>query len=369
MNCDIIKDLIPLCSEGLCSEESENQIKEHIQSCENCRMLFEHAPQTDKSEPKTDAPPQKNIFKKVNKKLKRHRIIDVILLLLIAGIISVLGWLTYGQLAKDYGCTSFETIFQSLEVRKMGEYIAEGDFESYMDYVTTGHIGDIFTAGKIDEIRLNDIRLLEETFEKAYGDTKVANIDVDSTYNQMYADESIVICSTLTITFENGKVFCADFFKDVDGLYRAESMWYVAEDDFDAEMEFSNALNFSSWHEVYPLGLVEALMKTEKPTKEMLLNKFHLDCQETIKNGRDSFLENGFVVDNFFFSRYRFDEELEMFYYDVAMDASDSQGTAQLRTRIFYDHIGMMAPEKDQIVIYTNGCTPELEEALAAYFG
>lgn len=369
MNCNIIKDLIPLCSEGLCSEESENQIKEHIKDCEKCRLLYEHAPQADSTDIVTETPPQKNIFRKVNKKFKRHKIIDIILLLVIAGIIGVLGWLTYGQIAKSYGCTSFETIFQSLEVRKMGEYIAEGDFETYMDYVTNGHIGDIFTHSKIDEMRANHIKTLEETFEKAYGDTKVTDIDVDSTYNQMYADNSIVICSTLTLTFENGKVFSADFFKDVDGLYRAESMWYVAEDDFNAEEEFSNALNFSSWNEVYPLGLVEALIKNENPTKNMLLNKFHLDCQEAIKNGRDSFLEKGFVVDNFFFSRYRFDEDLEMFYYDAAMDASDSQGTAQLRTRIFYDHMGMMAPEKDQVVIYTNGCTPELEEALSTFFG
>lgn len=370
MNCNIIKDLIPLYSEGLCSEESENQIKEHIRDCEKCRMLYEHAPQNSESDTlQAETPPEKNIFKKVNKKLKHHRIVDIILLLIIAGIIAVLGWLTYGQIAKDYGCTSFETIFQSIEVRKLGNYIAEGDFESYVDYVTTGHIGDIFTAGKIDEIRANDVSLLEETYKKAYGDTKVADIKVDSTYNQMYADNSIIICSTLTITFENGKVFSADFFKDVDGLYRANSMWYVAEDNFSTEEAFSNAVNFTSWHEIYPLGVVETLMSKNQSTKEMLLNKFHLDCQEAIKNGRDSFIENGFVIDNFFLSRYRFDEALNMFYYDVAMDASDSQGTAQLRTRIYYDHIGMMAPEKDQIVIYTNGCTPELEEALLNYFG
>ena len=41
MNCDVVKDLIPLCIDGCCSEESENLVKEHIESCDACRKLFE----------------------------------------------------------------------------------------------------------------------------------------------------------------------------------------------------------------------------------------------------------------------------------------------------------------------------------------
>lgn len=41
MNCDVVKDLIPLCIDGCCSEESEKIVKEHIESCDACRQLFE----------------------------------------------------------------------------------------------------------------------------------------------------------------------------------------------------------------------------------------------------------------------------------------------------------------------------------------
>lgn len=41
MNCDVVKDLIPLCIDGCCSEESEKIVKEHIESCGACRKLFE----------------------------------------------------------------------------------------------------------------------------------------------------------------------------------------------------------------------------------------------------------------------------------------------------------------------------------------
>lgn len=41
MNCNIIKDLIPLYIDGCCSEESKQQIEEHINNCDECKKLLE----------------------------------------------------------------------------------------------------------------------------------------------------------------------------------------------------------------------------------------------------------------------------------------------------------------------------------------
>lgn len=41
MNCNIIKDLIPLCIDGCCSQESDRAVQEHIDSCNECKKLFE----------------------------------------------------------------------------------------------------------------------------------------------------------------------------------------------------------------------------------------------------------------------------------------------------------------------------------------
>lgn len=40
MNCNIIRDLIPLYIDGCCSEESEKSVKEHIEGCDVCRKLL-----------------------------------------------------------------------------------------------------------------------------------------------------------------------------------------------------------------------------------------------------------------------------------------------------------------------------------------
>lgn len=41
MNCDIIKDLIPLYIDGCCSEESKRYVEQHINNCEDCNKLLE----------------------------------------------------------------------------------------------------------------------------------------------------------------------------------------------------------------------------------------------------------------------------------------------------------------------------------------
>lgn len=41
MNCNIVKDLIPLYIDGCCSEESEKVVEDHIRECDDCKKLLE----------------------------------------------------------------------------------------------------------------------------------------------------------------------------------------------------------------------------------------------------------------------------------------------------------------------------------------
>lgn len=41
MNCDVVKDLIPLYIDGCCSDESKIIVEEHIKSCNTCKKLLE----------------------------------------------------------------------------------------------------------------------------------------------------------------------------------------------------------------------------------------------------------------------------------------------------------------------------------------
>ena len=41
MNCDIIKDLIPLYIDECCSDESSKIVDEHIENCASCKRLMD----------------------------------------------------------------------------------------------------------------------------------------------------------------------------------------------------------------------------------------------------------------------------------------------------------------------------------------
>ena len=41
MNCDIVKDLLPLYIDDCCSKESEKIVEEHIKNCDACKKLYD----------------------------------------------------------------------------------------------------------------------------------------------------------------------------------------------------------------------------------------------------------------------------------------------------------------------------------------
>ena len=56
MECNIIKDLLPLYLDNCCSEESRNAVKEHLNCCEACRTVYEDMKQVVETKPVTFAP-------------------------------------------------------------------------------------------------------------------------------------------------------------------------------------------------------------------------------------------------------------------------------------------------------------------------
>lgn len=45
--CGIIRDLLPLYIDGLCNDESQQAVAEHLQECEKCRVYYESMQATD----------------------------------------------------------------------------------------------------------------------------------------------------------------------------------------------------------------------------------------------------------------------------------------------------------------------------------
>lgn len=380
MKCEIIKDLIPLSAEGLCSDESEKEITEHIRECDSCRLLYEKTPEKQED---IEIPDEKETFKKVNRKFRKLSIKSGIVIAVLIVVLTGLGWLTYNQVTKAGGLISFETIFQSMEVRKIADYIADGDFESYVDSISIGDgLGFMIKYINHDDLKQKDVQLLQQAFHDAYGDTKVEEIRVQSYYDgaaeSLYgADDAYSVYNVVKIVFENGKDFDIYLRKNKDGKYIAEHH-YISEytsdirEISDEEIAFYNAVNFANYHSMSPYGLIETLLmsnKTSEKATSMYANRFRKEYRNQIDEGRNNLINKGYAITNAYFSYARYDKEKDMLYYEVTIQAEDSKGSAVMTTRLYYDYMGFYPPEKDSMDIFNNNSTTELEDALYNFFG
>ncbi len=60
MDCNIIKDLIPLCIDDCCSEESAKIVKEHIENCPDCKAIYDSMNDNSDIIPKVEPPKKLN---------------------------------------------------------------------------------------------------------------------------------------------------------------------------------------------------------------------------------------------------------------------------------------------------------------------
>ena len=48
MTCEVVRDLIPMYNDGTCSEETAEQVWEHIETCEDCRKYCDACRRAEK---------------------------------------------------------------------------------------------------------------------------------------------------------------------------------------------------------------------------------------------------------------------------------------------------------------------------------
>ena len=138
MKCNVVRDLLPLYFDGLCSEETKAQLEEHIEHCEDCRKLKQNL-EPEQAVPVENQEWDKPIspFKKVKKKIQRKNILIslcIVFILLLSGVTAVL---TYGQIAKKG--YSFELVYDALRFRQIGKQFAAGNIEPLYEVLSNDY--------------------------------------------------------------------------------------------------------------------------------------------------------------------------------------------------------------------------------------
>lgn len=93
MNCEIIKDLLPLYHDEVVSEESREMIAEHLNSCAECEKLLEDISESIKKVPVTEQPAVSG-FRSLKKRLHRKTVIKIVVSVICA--VAVVSALTFG---------------------------------------------------------------------------------------------------------------------------------------------------------------------------------------------------------------------------------------------------------------------------------
>ncbi|MEM5009817.1 zf-HC2 domain-containing protein [Niallia taxi] len=76
ISCEIIKDILPLYYDNVCSDDSKNMVEEHLRECHNCKMELEklqdeiHVPEKTIVENRKDV----NVLKNISASWRRKRL-------------------------------------------------------------------------------------------------------------------------------------------------------------------------------------------------------------------------------------------------------------------------------------------------------
>lgn len=192
MKCEIIKDLLPAYCDCVCSLETAAEIEQHTANCENCKKLLEDY--RSDIEPLNKSKPE-NPFRRIKRGIFRSKLAIVLLIIILAGVLCTVGYLTYGQIVRRADQPSFETIISSQKAKKIMKKICAGDIDSAMENIEIYQTGVALFANN-EEVREYCRSTLTDFYEK-YLRGRDLNVKTDkySGYAQ-FASESGMVTST-----------------------------------------------------------------------------------------------------------------------------------------------------------------------------
>lgn len=92
-NCEVIRDLLPLYIDNVCSDESRRVVAGHLKSCDACKKLYEdmrHPVKQDLSELELDS---RQAFKEMNRKWRIKKISIICVSILLTAIVCIAGYM------------------------------------------------------------------------------------------------------------------------------------------------------------------------------------------------------------------------------------------------------------------------------------
>lgn len=111
LDCDIIRDLMPSCVDGLASEKSKAAVEEHIESCKSCKNAFLSMKAPERRLDEAEAA-EIDYLKKLKKSSKKKVVVTAVILIFVVALALILRTVYPGK-ATYYDNISTELSFEN----------------------------------------------------------------------------------------------------------------------------------------------------------------------------------------------------------------------------------------------------------------
>ena len=395
LNCKVIEDLIPLYCEGLCSDETRALVDAHIKDCDACRKLCKTTPQAALPEAET-IPDEAKVFQKVNRKMKKNRLVSYGLLILVVLLLLLLARMSAAQLHRSMkdSFPSFETVFEQIHVRHLVKPIQNGDFSEITPLLSSlrNRNEDYSADHTYQDACRTAADMLNESYAAEYGNLKLKSVKTLSGYGDFGSStgyDPTFLQTSVSLIYENDRAHFLYFIRSADGSYNImadDSADHTSGEQYtDADtnifcrtMQYLNEPNLLSggmfYSMLHQLGEpVNPLPKFgEKETKtrtreETIASYFSQAYQESICANLTAFAEQ-YRIANCMITPMYYDEKTQQFCWDMVLRTKDDKGYAVLFTTFTRDLDGLIPQDVSKNRVDKDGCTPELADALLHLF-
>lgn len=336
MKCEIIRDLLPAYCDCVCSIETAAEIESHVDGCADCKKLLDDYRSDIKS---TSGGAPEKPFRRISRKIFRNKLVIIALAILFAAVLGCVGYLTYGQINKQYYHASFETIITSQKAEKMVKKLCAGDIDYVMDNLDINQTGDTLWEYQ-EEMRVYCRELLTEFYETSLKGKKFKlkkfkfkNNNSSSGYAQ-FPYETGMTPTAQIILFEGKNIsFHFDIAERIGGKLIIINI-FRAEDTFDYDFQKLNfALNPYS-----PKAIVETELLNGRSGgyyiragRETFAERF-CSTDEEVQKLADKLdeLMSSVACEDCYYSHFRFDPENKRYLADMTLFFRENSSGKQI---------------------------------------
>lgn len=261
MDCKIIEDLIMLYAEDLCSEDSKKMVEEHLKTCESCKKklasykkdLAEELYQDKKieenrKEQKEQIPDNIHPFQKIKNIMWYRWIGIVVLAVVLTVVVSVTGWLSYVQIVKEPGLSSFETIADGFSAKNLCQKFADGDMDGFVDglYITVENCDNDDLSAFLDDQKEKLTNLYNEQLKDKALKIRIEETGYSETTATGSSKTTISSCVQIAIEIEENYTLYLALQKIGSNRFAIDSLWYEPceeENEMDKYLELTTILD------------------------------------------------------------------------------------------------------------------------------